>query len=249
MIDYHCHLLPGLDDGSKTIEESIRMARLLAHAGYSAVYCTPHMIKNLYDSTNDTVRQAISALQMELDRENISIKLLAGREYYLDSYFHEFMKDLMPLENTSYLLIEIPAQTYPGMVRDTLSEVMRNGLTPLIAHPERCHLFHEQKDTGQHKNKSKFFNLISRDKPVYDIDITTSKRNQELLNWLIANNCGFQCNLPSFIGVYGDIVKTTAEYFKNIDIYTHYATDAHSIKCLERLFDFNSLSDVMNINK
>jgi protein-tyrosine phosphatase len=215
------------------------MARLLVKAGYSTVYCTPHLIKNLYEPTNDTVREAINTLQPELDREGIAIKLLGGREYYLDSYFNEFMNDLMPLDNTTYLLIEIPAYTYPGMVRDTLSEIIRNGLTPLIAHPERCHLFHEQQNDIKQKKQSRFFNLISKEETVTDIDITFKKRDQELLNWLIANNCGFQCNLPSFNGAYGEIVKTTAEDFNKLNIYTHYGTDAHSIKCLENLFDRN----------
>jgi protein-tyrosine phosphatase len=239
MIDYHCHLLPGLDDGSKTIEESISMARLLVKAGYSTVYCTPHLIKNLYEPTNDTVREAINALQRELDREEIAIKLLGGREYYLDSYFNEFINNLMPLDNTRYLLIEIPAHTYPGMVRDTFSEIIRKGLTPLIAHPERCHLFHEQQHYTKQKKRSLFFNFNSNYDLSIDIDITENKMDQQLLNWLYSNKCGFQCNLPSFIGVYGELVKTTAMYFKNLDIYTHFGTDAHSTKCLEKLFDRN----------
>ena len=239
MIDYHCHLLPGLDDGSKTIEESISMARLLLKAGYQTVYCTPHLIKKLYEPTNDTVREAIIALQLELDRENIPLKLFGGREYYLDSYFNEYINDLMPLDNTRYLLIEIPAHTYPGMVSDTFSEIIRKGLIPLIAHPERCHLFHEQQDYPKQKYRSKLFNLSNKDYLFFDSVITFKKRDQDLLNWLLANHCGFQCNLPSFKGAYGELVKTTAEDFIELDIYTHYGTDAHSIKCLEKLFDNN----------
>jgi len=239
MIDYHCHLLPGLDDGSNTTEESISMARLLVKAGYSTVYCTPHLIKHLFEPTNDTVREAINALQLELDRENIALKLLGGREYYLDSYFNEYINDLMPLDNTRYLLIEIPAHTYPGMVRDTFSEIIRKGLIPLVAHPERCYLFHEQQNDAKQKIRSRFFNLISKDDPVIDLEITFKQRDQDLLNWLIANNCGFQCNLPSLNGAYGELVKATAEDFIKLDIYTHKGTDAHSIKCLEKLFYSN----------
>jgi protein-tyrosine phosphatase len=142
----------------------------------------------------------------------------------------------MPLDNTSYLLIEIPAYTYPGMVRDTLSEIIRKGLTPLIAHPERCHLFHEKQNDEKQKKQSRFFNLINRADSLADLDITFKKRDQELLNWLLAINCGFQCDLQSFKGVYGEMVKRTAEDFNIIDIYTHHGTDAHSTNCLEKLF-------------
>jgi protein-tyrosine phosphatase len=75
MIDFHCHILPGLDDGPKTIEESIEMAEALQNAGFTAVYCTPHLIKGAYEADNEAVRTAAAVLQKRLNNENIGLEL------------------------------------------------------------------------------------------------------------------------------------------------------------------------------
>ncbi|HHE07923.1 MAG TPA: phosphoesterase, partial [Chlorobaculum parvum] len=73
MTDYHCHLLPNIDDGPTTIDESIEMAKLLVNAGYDTVYCTPHLIKGLYEADNKTVKTAVNDLQNALNQEKIAL--------------------------------------------------------------------------------------------------------------------------------------------------------------------------------
>jgi protein-tyrosine phosphatase len=236
MTDYHCHLLPCIDDGPSSMSESIEMARLLIHAGYKTVYCTPHLIKGLYEADNNTVIQAVNELQKEIDQAGIALKVLCGREYFLDSNIKDYMNDLMPLENTSYLLIEIPPHTYPGMVQDTISAITRRNLIPMIAHPERCELFHEQQITEEPRLKSKLKNLFHRS--FYDDQTRLNSRNSDnsLLQWLINKRCAFQNNLPSFKGIYGAKVQATAHYLENLGIYTHSGTDAHTPESLKNLF-------------
>lgn len=236
MTDYHCHLLPGIDDGPSSLNESIEMARLLSQAGYQTVYCTPHLIKGLYEADKNTVTQAVNDLQKELDREGIALKLLCGREYFLDNNLRDYMNDLMPLENTSYLLIEIPPHTYPGMVQDSLSAILRLNLTPMLAHPERCELFHERQITESPKKKSKLKNLFHRSFSGYQTPAGSEEGDNRLLQWLIENRCGFQSNLPSFKGTYGEKVQTTAHYLESLGIYTHSGTDAHTPESLKNLF-------------
>jgi protein-tyrosine phosphatase len=228
--DYHCHLLPGIDDGPQTIDESIRMSKLLSNAGYAAVHCTPHLIKTLYDADNHTVRHAIKALQQKLDEEGIPLHLLSGREYYLDNHFHEFLEDLMPLEGTNYLLIEFPPDTYPGMIQDTFSAILRKGLIPMVAHPERyCSL-------NDHQEK-KTFGIFHRKHRSERIKPDNICKQTELLEHLSSINCAFQCNLGSFIGAYGKTIQETAMRLRAQGICTHYGTDAHSPEILEKIFE------------
>lgn len=230
--DYHCHLLPEIDDGPSTLDESIKMATLLSTRGYKTVHCTPHMIKHRYDADNETVRYGIRKLQQVLDREGIPLKLLEGREYFLDDYFHEYLNDLMPLEQTSYLLIEMPPGTYSGMVRDMFAAILRRGLTPMIAHPERSPLFSKEPETPVLQKKK----LFRRKKPDNDHLFQSPGRNTDLVEWLRQTRCAFQGDLGSFIGIYGDFAQKTAYNLKHRNIYTHYGTDAHSAHHLEYLF-------------
>lgn len=237
MIDYHCHLLPDIDDGPLTMDESMIMARLLYKAGYHTVYCTPHMIKNLYDADNDIIRNLVKVTQSRLNKENIPIKLLCGREYCIDNYFNEYLSDLMPLENTDLLLVEFLPNTYPGLVKDAIESIIRKGLVPLIAHPERYRYFHTQKPVDNEVTaKPFFFNIFSRNNKKHNHASDYAKGESDILNWLITMNCAFQNNLPSFSGVYGEAAKNTAIQFQSMGIYTHEGTDAHSPRCIERLY-------------
>ena len=236
MTDYHCHLLPAIDDGPETIDESIEMATLLANAGYDTVYCTPHLIKGLYEADNNTVKTAVRDLQKALNQENIALRLLCGREYFLDSHFMNFMRDLMPLEHTRYLLIEFPPHTYPGMVQDTFSALIRKNLIPMIAHPERSELFHEQQSTAQPQKLSKLKTLFRLPHLNDQSSFTPENRDNKLLDWLIDHHCAFQQNLPSLQGAYGEQVQATAQKFIQLGIYTHSGTDAHSPEGLIKLF-------------
>jgi len=242
MTDYHCHLLPGIDDGPSSVNKSIEMARLLSDAGYHTVYCTPHLIKGLYEADNNTVRKSVNDLQKKLEQQNIALKLLCGREYFLDNNFKNYINDLMPLDNTSYLLIEIPPNAYPGMVQDSFSAIMRQNLIPLLAHPERCKLFHERQFTEQPRKKisrlKKFLHLSHfTDQSELIPNEKENDKDNKLLSWLIENRCAFQSNLPSFKGAYGEQVQATANRLKNLGVYTHSGTDAHTPESLKKLFE------------
>ena len=140
MIDYHCHILPGCDDGAATVAESLEMARLLAAAGFREVCCTPHCIRGSYDNTPEQVRTAVVFLQKELDRAGIAVRLQPGMEYYLDEYFLD-LPELQTLGDSDLVLVEAPGQANPKAVQAGLEKVLALGLTPLVAHPERSEIF------------------------------------------------------------------------------------------------------------
>jgi len=141
MIDFHCHLLPGIDDGPATEDEAVEMAAAMQKAGFTTVHCTPHLIKGSYEADNRAVRASLASLQKRLNDENIGLNLLPGREYYLDEYLADYMKDPLPLGETRFIMIEIPNHRPEQFVKEICFNVRRSGFIPMIAHPERCDLF------------------------------------------------------------------------------------------------------------
>lgn len=137
MIDFHCHILPGLDDGSSSIDESIAMARGLVAAGYSRVCCTPHCMKGYYEHSPQQVREATLMLQADLDHAGIDLTLGPGMEYTLDECLKSFADDFMPLGDSRLVLCEAPHHANPHFVTEGLELILSKGFIPLIAHPER----------------------------------------------------------------------------------------------------------------
>jgi len=234
--DWHCHLLPGIDDGPQTWEEAVVMARGLREAGFNRVYCTPHLMRGAFEADRETVDATRHTLQTRLRREGIELELMPGREYYLDEYFPEYLRTSLPLGETSFLMMEIPAIASPDLVKDACYAIHRQGLIPMIAHPERCRLFALPKrparpDPGDSCYDRSFLpRLWSRIRP------SESKRYAEqLVRYLQELDCAFQGNLLSFAGRYGDEVCTSARRLQRAGVFTHFGTDLHSAAGLEFL--------------
>jgi len=219
MIDFHSHILPGLDDGPTTIEESVEMAAALCKTGFTAVYCTPHLIKSVYEANNESVRAALVALQARLNNENISLELFPGREYYLDEYLLEYLKDPLPLGETNFILMEIPIHIPPEFIKETCFKIKCRGFIPMIAHPERCELF----GIPEKREKAWFRFTNSQRK-----DEGSKPNGSSILDYLKDIGCAFQGNLGSFLGLYGSQAQKTANSLRKMGVYTHYGNDLHS---------------------
>ena len=138
MIDCHCHILPGLDDGAADLEESLDLCRWFVSHGYTEVVCTSHRTR-LYPNTAETVEQAVAALQEELDRQGIPLHLIPSLEYRLipETWRPE---RLLPWQG-NHLLIELPLRKPekmgPIVPEDEIRQLLADGYQPVLAHPER----------------------------------------------------------------------------------------------------------------
>ena len=229
MIDWHCHILPHVDDGSTDLEQSVAMASVLASAGYTAVYCTPHFIRGSYEADNASVRSGVVELQERLDREHIPVKLIPGREYCLDEFLMEQLQDPLTLGDSRSVLIELLPHTTESMVRQILYSVVRAGFTPVIAHPERSALLampdQAKVPRGIFGMITGFFGGGNQEMDNYSPGDTSGN---DLLDYLREIGCCFQGNIGSFSGFYGRGVKAVAESMKNIGLYDRYGTDLHA---------------------
>ena len=229
MIDWHSHILPGIDDGAADIEQSVAMASALSEAGFGTVYCTPHLMRGCYEAGNDQVRRAVADLQERLDSSGIPLSLQPGREYCLDEYLLTSLEDPLTLGDSRLVLIEILPHATPDMVRHLLYGVVRSGFTPVIAHPERCRLLEPEVPRETSRGllgtiKSLLAGGRSGRQPGDSPDTT----GNPLLDYLRDLGCSFQGNLGSFRGYYGRPIMETARSMKRLGLYDRYGSDLHA---------------------
>lgn len=139
MIDLHCHILPNVDDGPKTLEAALAMARLAVADGLNTIVCTPHYATLAKGGQRADVERRVAEFQTALDVERIPLKVLAGSELFLTPEaprLHD-AGELVTLNGSRYILVEIPFDHYPATTDETLFQLQSRGLQPLFAHPER----------------------------------------------------------------------------------------------------------------
>jgi protein-tyrosine phosphatase len=229
MIDWHCHILPGVDDGAADLEHSLAMGRLLAAAGFKDVYCTPHLMRGCYDAGNDQVRQGVVCLQELLNINKVPLKLYAGREYCLDEYLLSSLEDPLPLGDSRLILVEIQTGISTDMVRQVLYSVVRSGFTPVIAHPERCRLLEPSvSPPGSRGFLGSIKNFFAGGQNEISHQLSIYHSGNPLLDYLRDLGCSFQGNLGSFRGFYGSHILTVAERMRRLGIYDRYGSDLHA---------------------
>lgn len=148
MIDLHCHILPGIDDGSPDLETSLAMARMAVDDGITITACTPHILPGYYDNAGPQIREDIAALQRHLDEAGIPLQLTTGADINLVPGLASGLRDgrMLSLADSRYFLFEPPHNLAPPRMADSVFEVMAAGYIPLITHPERLRWIEEQYD-------------------------------------------------------------------------------------------------------
>jgi protein-tyrosine phosphatase len=137
-IDVHSHLLPGVDDGCRDVAESVACARLMVDAGYTHSYCTPHVWRHLNNGRR-TIPARVAALQAELDRANVPLKLLPGGEMHLNERFCEIDdRDLVTYNDARrFAIFDFWTHAMPAYFLPCVRKIAGLSITPILAHPER----------------------------------------------------------------------------------------------------------------
>jgi protein-tyrosine phosphatase len=139
MIDLHCHILPGLDDGAATSLVSIDMAKAFVADGVFVVACTPHILPGLYHNSGPQIRDATAQLQQALDREDIPLRLVTGADNHIIPNFVSELRSghLLSLADSRYVLVEPPHHVAPPRLEELFFSVLVAGYVPILTHPER----------------------------------------------------------------------------------------------------------------
>lgn len=196
-IDIHSHILYGIDDGSKSIEESINIIKEHIKMGFTDIVVTPHYIENSkYETNNIDKENILKTLKQELKKQNININLYLGNEVFVNNKLEELLKkkEIATINNSKYLLIEFPMNEKPKDINNIIYELKIKGIIPIIAHPER-----------------------------YDY---VEKNPNLVLEW-IEEGALLQSNYGSIIGVYGSGPQKTIKKLLKKDLIEFLATDIH----------------------
>ena len=198
MIDIHSHIIYGIDDGAKNIDESISMVRKMRDAGYTTIIATPHYIENsYYAADNKLKKERLNEIQERLIEENINVKLYLGNEIFIqEDILKKILKgEIHTLNNSSYMLLELPLNERLNSDLDILYDIIATGAKVILAHPERYAIF---------------------------------KRNPDEVNKYLEMGILLQGNIDALSGKYGKEAKKLFEKYLKERKYFALASDIHT---------------------
>ncbi len=208
--DIHSHILPAVDDGSRSTSSSISILNSLYESGVRRFTLTPHVSGGLFPNTETSLRLAFDALSKTISEELPSdIELHLGAEYMLDEFFEDIQAPLTYPDKS--ILIEMSYQSRSSNLMDSVFRLVQDGYHPVLAHPER-----------------------------YEFYFTGRKKVRTLpeIEKLIDMGCRLQLNIQSLTGCYGQGSFENLKYMLDHDMYSFIATDIHSASQMSCYKDF-----------
>lgn len=201
MIDFHSHILPNIDDGSRSMEESINLIREATEAGFTGIISTSHYLQDYYECDEQERRKLLEDIDDEASKlsNNIGMqmpKLYLGSEIYITTDMINLLeeKKASTINNTKYVLFELPMNSRPLFVKDVVYKLIEDGYRPIIAHPERYSYVKE------------------------DIGFVKELKDMGAL---------FQSNYGSIIGMYGNSAKKTVKKLLKENLISFLGSDVH----------------------
>ncbi|TGE63772.1 tyrosine protein phosphatase [Weissella confusa] len=199
MIDIHTHLLPGIDDGSESLDVSLQMARDAVADGVTHALMTPHHMNGSYVNHASDVIKLTADFQTELNNANIPLTVFPSQEVRINGGLLSALDDgdiLTTDEQGTYILIEFPSDDVPAFTMDMLFQIQQRGLVPIIVHPERN---------------------------------TRLMKEPQLLYDMVSRGAYAQVTASSYVGTFGKAVTAFSEDIIANGLAHLFASDAHHI--------------------
>lgn len=146
MIDLHAHPIAAIDDGVQTEDEAVEFCRIAAADGITTLVATPHIREGMFPNRRAGILEALERLRARLQSEGVDLRLAPGAEVYLEPDLSARVRSgeyLTLNDGGRYLLLELPGRHLPAGIEDMVYRLRLDGLTPVIAHPERIYAFQE----------------------------------------------------------------------------------------------------------
>jgi protein-tyrosine phosphatase len=203
-VDIHSHLLPGIDDGAETMEQSLEMLKGFQQAGFRKMYTTPHIIRGTYDNTPEIIRQKTREVNEAAVETGLTIKVEAAAEYFFDEHFVSDVQqnqELLTFGMNKYLLFETGFAFEPMQMRNIILALQKKEIFPVLAHPDRYQYLQDD---------------WAKVKKVYETGVL------------------FQVNVLSLVGHYGKPHQQLAEKLIDNDMVHFLGSDCHRLKNQEQ---------------
>lgn len=199
MIDIHAHILPSLDDGPDTFDESIEMCKIAANDGITTIIATPHSKDGVYEARGENILKAVEELNLRLKEAHIDLTILPGAELHVNERLLEDIKNgeaLTMNNNKKHILLELPFLFIPPGIEKFISNLQSSGIVPIIAHAERILFF---------------------------------QKNPKSLEKMVDSGIMVQVTAQSLSGFFGSRERKYAERFLKQKMVHFIASDAHSL--------------------
>lgn len=200
MIDIHCHILPGVDDGPATVKEALQMAQMAAKDGVNTIVATPHCFDGLHEPDFEHVIALCDEFNQLLRLKNIKLQILPGAEFRLSPEVMDAVskKNIVTLGSSiQHLLVELPVLFIPEAVVGMLNTIKQAGYTVIIAHPERNAMI---------------------------------LNDHNLITDFIATGAELQITAGSLLGTYGRVSKDLSMLLLEMDVRCYLGSDGHDAR-------------------
>lgn len=205
--DIHSHFIPGIDDGAKTIEDSVHMLTEMYNLGYKKVITTPHIMGDYFKNTPEIILGGLEKVRTALKAANIPIEVEAAAEYYIDFDFERKLDEGKLLTfGDNYLLFEISFLNPPANLNHIISKMQTLGYKPVLAHPERYNFFHS--DFGKYESfieKGVLLQLNINSLTGY-YSVSTRKIAEQMINRNMISFLGTDCHHVGHIDLMKKVV-------------------------------------------
>ena len=199
MIDIHTHILPSLDDGPKTIEESIELCKIAANDGIKTIVATPHSKDGVYEAKSDDTLRKVKELNLKLEEIQLDLEILPGAEVHINERLVEYIKngEVLTINNgRKFLLLEVPFFFVPPTTDKLISNLRSIGIVSIISHAER---------------------------------ITKFQKTPKILDQLVKSGTLIQITAQSLTGDFGSRERKCAEWLLKHEMVHFIASDVHSL--------------------
>lgn len=216
-IDIHSHILPGIDDGAKTMGHSLELLTNMYKLGIKNFVCTPHVIEGVWENSTENILQKFNELKSVVQQtpslKEINIRVAA--EYMMDENFQNLLKnqDLLPIKDNK-VLVEMSYLAPPANLFEIIADIQVKGFVPILAHPERYKTFHQ-------------------DLAVY--------------HQLKKAGCLFQLNMISLSNYYGKDVHESAIWLLRNNMIDFIGSDLHHMKHMEVINSIVTRKNMMDL--
>jgi tyrosine-protein phosphatase YwqE len=224
-VDMHSHLIPGIDDGAKSLGESLELVSRLADLGLRKIITTPHIMSEYYRNTPEIIELGLEDLQKSIKSLGIQVEIEAAAEYYMDEVFLERIKDGERILSfgDKFVLVETGFINKPQMFLDIIFQLEMAGYKPVLAHPERYqYLF---------SDKGLLEDLIDR-KLLFQVNLLSiagfySKPVKDFSEMLIERNAvaflGTDCHNSRYLDMLENLPKQqkSFEKIKKLELLNH----------------------------
>lgn len=213
--DVHSHLIPGIDDGSQSMEDTIALLNKFIELGYKRVITTPHIMSDYYPNTPEIILAGLEDVRSEIKKQDLNIQIDAAAEYYYDEFFFDKIKQQKLLTfNGNHVLFEFSFSSKPANIKGLIFELRSNNYQPVLAHFERYPYFFDDINYARTLREQGVKIQVNLSSLTGHYGKPITKQAQKLIDEKLVDLVGTDCHRMQHLDILQQ--SATSEYFHKL---------------------------------